>query len=146
MYPSNEQEYQADLNAQGEAEAELEASYQRWKREASIRLLDEFYGSKPDENDVNALNYIELVEFVIEAESLREEVKRLRRGIQPKQGYSKAPSWDIKELDIIFAVREQEGTNYLYKSESGYHGFKDKPSEQDMDKGGFRLIWERGKE
>lgn len=81
-----------------------------------------------------------------EIEALREEVKRLRGEHGPKQDYSNAPSWDIKELDIIFAVREQEGTNYLYKSESGYHGFKDKLSKKDMDKGGFRLIWERGKE
>jgi hypothetical protein len=81
-----------------------------------------------------------------EVDSLREEVKRLRGEYGPKQDYSKGPSWDIKELDIIFAVREQEGTDYLYKSESGYHGFKDKLSEKDMDKGGFRLIWERAGE
>ena len=81
-----------------------------------------------------------------EVDNLREEVKRLRGECGPKQDYSNASSWDIRELDIIFAVREQEGTNYLYKSESGYHGFKDKLSEEDMQKGGFRLIWERGGE
>lgn len=81
-----------------------------------------------------------------EVESLREEVKRLRGEYGPKQDYSNAPSWDIRELDIIFAVIEQEDTNYLYKTESGYLGFTDKLSQQDMDKGGFRLIWKRGAE
>jgi len=81
-----------------------------------------------------------------EVENLREEVKRLRGEYGPKQYYSNASSWDIRELDIIFAIREQEGTNFLYKSESGYHGFKDKLSDKDMDMGGFRLIWERGEE
>jgi hypothetical protein len=81
-----------------------------------------------------------------EVDNLREEVKRLRGEYGPKQYYSNASSWDIRELDIIFAIREQEGTNFLYKSESGYHGFKDKLSDKDMDMGGFRLIWERGEE
>jgi hypothetical protein len=81
-----------------------------------------------------------------EVENLREEVKRLRGEYGPKQYYSNASSWDIRELDIIFAIREQEGTNFLYKSESGYHGFKDKLSDKDMDKGGFRLIWSRDEE
>jgi hypothetical protein len=81
-----------------------------------------------------------------EVDKLREEVNRLRGEYGPKQDYSNAPSWDVKELDIIFAVREQEGTDYLYKSESGYHGFKDKLSDKDMDMGGFRLIWERESE
>jgi hypothetical protein len=81
-----------------------------------------------------------------EVDKLREEVKRLRGEYGPKQDYSNAPSWDIRELDIIFAIREQEGTNFLYKSESGYHGFKDKLSDKDMDMGGFRLIWSRDEE
>ena len=81
-----------------------------------------------------------------EIAKLREEVKRLRGEYGPKQYYSNASSWDIRELDIIFAIREQEGTNFLYKSESGYHGFKDKLSDKDMDMGGFRLIWERESE
>jgi hypothetical protein len=81
-----------------------------------------------------------------EVDNLREEVKRLRGEYGPKQYYSNASSWDIRELDIIFAIREQEGTNYLYKSESGYHGFKDKLSDKDMDMGGFRLIWSRDEE
>lgn len=81
-----------------------------------------------------------------EVDKLREEVKRLRGEYGPKQYYSNASSWDIRELDIIFAIREQEGTNFLYKSESGYHGFKDKLSDKDMDMGGFRLIWERESE
>jgi hypothetical protein len=81
-----------------------------------------------------------------EVENLREEVKRLRGEHGPKQDYSNASSWDIKDYDIIFAVREQEGTNYLYKSEKGYHGYEYKLSEADMDMVGFRLIWERGKE
>jgi hypothetical protein len=78
-----------------------------------------------------------------EISKLREEVKRLRGEYGPKQDYSNAPLWEIKELDLIFATREQEGTNYLYKSKSGYHGFKDKLSKQDMEKGSFRLIWSR---
>jgi len=78
-----------------------------------------------------------------EISKLREEVKRLRGEYGPKQDYSNAPSWDIKDLDIIFAVREQEGTNYLYKSEKGYHGYEYKLSEADMDMVGFRLIWSR---
>lgn len=81
-----------------------------------------------------------------EVENLREEVKRLRGEHGPKQDYSNASSWDIRELDIVFAIREQEGTDYLYKSEKGYHGFKDKLSDKDMDKGGFRLIWSRDEE
>lgn len=84
-----------------------------------------------------------------EADNLREEVKRLRGEYGPKVDYSNAPTledYGIRELDIIFATREQEGTNYLYKSQSGYHGFKDKLSEEDMQKGSFRLIWERGGE
>ena len=81
-----------------------------------------------------------------EVDKLREEVKRLRGEYGPKQYYSNASSWDIREIDIIFAVREQEGTNFLYKSESGYHGFKDKLSDKDMDMGGFRLIWSRDEE
>jgi hypothetical protein len=81
-----------------------------------------------------------------EVDKLREEVKRLRGEYGPKQYYSNASSWDIRELDIIFAIREQEGTNFLYKSESGYHGFKDKLSDKDMDMGGFRLIWSRDEE
>jgi hypothetical protein len=81
-----------------------------------------------------------------EVDNLREEVKRLRGEYGPKQYYSNASSWDIRELDIIFAIREQEGTNFLYKSESGYHGFKDKLSDKDMDMGGFGLIWSRDEE
>jgi hypothetical protein len=81
-----------------------------------------------------------------EVDNLREEVKSLRGEYGPKQYYSNASSWDIRELDIIFAIREQEGTNFLYKSESGYHGFKDKLSDKDMDMGGFRLIWSRDEE
>ena len=81
-----------------------------------------------------------------EVENLREEVKRLRGDYGPKQYYSNASSWDIRELDIIFAIREHDVADYLYKSESGYHGFKDKLSDKDMDMGGFRLIWERESE
>ena len=69
MYANSEEEYQADLNAQGEAEQEIEASYQKWKREMSIRLLEEYYGTKPDENDMQALNYINLVEYILERTS-----------------------------------------------------------------------------
>jgi hypothetical protein len=64
----------------------------------------------------------------------------------PKVDYSNAPTledYGITESDIIFNAEKHEGTNYLYKGESGYHGFKDKLSKEDMDKGGFLLIWER---
>jgi hypothetical protein len=64
----------------------------------------------------------------------------------PKVDYSNAPTWEdygITEGDIIFNAEKHEGTNYLYKGESGYHGFKDRLSKEDMEKGGFLLIWER---
>jgi len=49
-----------------------------------------------------------------EADNLREEVKRLRGEYGPKVDYSNAPTledYGIRELDIIFAVREQVGKN-----------------------------------
>lgn len=66
MYPTNEQEYLADLDAQGEAEAELarqEYEYQEMLRERAIRFLTEFYGSSPDSEQAGAIgeNYITLI-------------------------------------------------------------------------------------
>lgn len=66
MYPTNEQEYLADLDAQGEAEAELakqEYEYQELLRERAIKFLTEFYGSSPDTEQAGAIgeNYITLM-------------------------------------------------------------------------------------
>ena len=66
MYPTNEQEYLADLDAQGEAEAELarqEYEYQESLRERAIRFLTEFYGSSPDSEQAGAIGeyYITLI-------------------------------------------------------------------------------------
>ena len=66
MYPTNEQEYLADLDAQGEAEAELarqEYEYQGMLRERAIKFLTEFYGNSPDTEEAGAIgeNYINLI-------------------------------------------------------------------------------------
>jgi hypothetical protein len=78
-----------------------------------------------------------------------EQIKKAIDKEFAKQDYSNAPTlkdYGIKEADIILLVKEHEGTGYLYKNESGYHGFTEKLSETDMDKGGFCLIWEREEE
>ena len=66
MYPTNEQEYQADLDAQGEAEAELarqEYEYQEMLRERAIRFLTQFYGDSPESEKAGTIgeNYITLI-------------------------------------------------------------------------------------
>lgn len=65
MYPQSEQEYQADLNAQGEHEAATEAAYHEYITTNAIKFLTYFYGTEPN-GSPEAENLITLISSAFE--------------------------------------------------------------------------------